>query len=100
MMWFAREACFYAVDGVRGSLEWEDCENMLLPVPHIDIQREIVKEYNTVQNRINLNEQLIQKLEEPHRIIGSGLWSLNFPSTSLRANPMKMVNLTKAVVAR
>jgi type I restriction enzyme S subunit len=68
-MWFAREACFYAVDGVRGSLEWEDCENMLLPVPHIDIQREIVKEYNTVQNRINLNEQLIQKLEETAQAI-------------------------------
>jgi type I restriction enzyme, S subunit len=36
MMWFTRsefdrEACFYAVGGVRGSLEWEDFENMKLP---------------------------------------------------------------------
>lgn len=69
MMWFTRsefdrEACFHAVGGVRGSLEWEDFENMKLPIPHIDKQREIVKEYNVIQNRIALNQQMIQKLEE------------------------------------
>ena len=74
MMWFARsefdrEACFYAVGGVRGSLEWEDFENMELPIPNVDKQREIVKEYNTIQNRINLNNQLIQKLEETAQAI-------------------------------
>jgi len=74
MMWFERsefdrEACFHAVGGVRGSLEWEDFENMQLPIPHIDKQREIVKEYNTIQNRIALNQQLIQKLEETAQAI-------------------------------
>ena len=74
MMWFTRsefdrEACFYAIGGVRGSLEWEDFENMQLPIPHPDKQREIVKEYNTVQNRININNQLIQKLEETAQAI-------------------------------
>lgn len=74
MMWFTRsefdrEACFYAIGGVRGSLEWEDFENMQLPIPHPDKQREIVKEYNTIQNRINLNNQLIQKLEETTQAI-------------------------------
>lgn len=74
MMWFERsefdrEACFHAVGGVRGSLEWEDFENMQLPIPHIDKQREIVKEYNTIQNRIVLNQQLIQKLEETAQAI-------------------------------
>ncbi|MGD9492751.1 MAG: restriction endonuclease subunit S [Bacteroidales bacterium] len=69
MMWFSRsefdrEACFNAVGGVRGSLEWEDFENMQLPVPHPDKQRETVAEYNIIQNRIKLNEQMIQKLEE------------------------------------
>lgn len=69
MMWmrrpeFDRHACFLAVGGVRGSLEWEDFLEMELPVPHIDKQREIVKEYNTIVNRIKLNEQLNQKLEE------------------------------------
>lgn len=74
MMWFERtefdrEACFHAVGGVRGSLEWEDFESMQLPIPHIDKQREIVAEYNTIQNRISLNQQLIQKLEETAQAI-------------------------------
>ena len=69
MMWFCRsefdrESCFYAVGGVRGSLEWEDFGNMKLPVPTIEKQREIVAEYQAVQKRIQINEQLIQKLEE------------------------------------
>jgi type I restriction enzyme S subunit len=42
---------------------------MQLPVPPIDKQREIVKEYNTIQNRIALNQQLIQKLEETAQAI-------------------------------
>jgi type I restriction enzyme S subunit len=69
MLWFSRsefdrEACFHAVGGVRGSLEWQDFLNMHLPVPSIEKQREIVAEYNAIENRIRLNEQLIQKLEE------------------------------------
>jgi type I restriction enzyme S subunit len=74
MMWFTRsefdrEACFHAVGGVRGSLEWEDFENLQLPIPTITKQREIVKEYNIIQNRIALNQQLIQKLEETAQAI-------------------------------
>lgn len=74
MMWFSRtefdrQASYFAVGGVRGNLPWEDFCEMQLPVPHIDIQREIVKEYNTIQNRINLNQQLIQKLEETAQAI-------------------------------
>lgn len=74
MMWFERsefdrEACFHAVGGVRGSLEWEDFENMQLPIPLPNKQREIVAEYNTVQNRIKLNDQYIQKLEETAQAI-------------------------------
>lgn len=74
MMWFERsefdrEACFHAVGGVRGSLEWEDFENLQLPIPHPNKQREIVKEYNVIQNRIALNQQLIKKLEETAQAI-------------------------------
>ena len=68
MMWFSRkefdrEASYYAVGGVRGSLTWEDFCNMQLPIPSITRQREIVSEYETLTNRIRLNEQMIQKLE-------------------------------------
>lgn len=74
MMWmsrseFDREACFYAVGGVRGSLEWEDFCNMELPVPTIEKQMEIVREYYTIVDRIKLNEQLNQKLEETAQAI-------------------------------
>ena len=79
MMWFTRsefdrEACFNAVGGVRGSLEWEDFENMQLPIPSPEKQREIVAEYNVIQNRITINNQLIAKLEESaHTVFNSYL---------------------------
>ena len=68
MMWFSRtefdrEACFYAIGGVRGSLEWEDFCDMKLPIPCIGKQREIVKEYKTIISRIQSNELMIEKLE-------------------------------------
>lgn len=74
MLWFSRsefdrEACFHAVGGVRGSLEWEDFENLQLPIPSISKQTEIVKEYNVIQSRITLNQKLIQKLEEAAQAI-------------------------------
>ena len=93
MMWFERaefdrEACFHAVGGVRGSLEWEDFESMLLPIPHIDKQREIVKEYNTIQNRIALNQQLIQKLEETAQAVYRE-WFVAFEFPDENGNPYK-----------
>ena len=69
MMWFSRsefdrEASYYAVGGVRGSLTWEDFCNMRIPVPTLSRQRELVAEYETLTRRIRLNEQMIAKLEE------------------------------------
>ena len=69
MMWFSRkefdrEASFYAVGGVRGSLTWEDFCDMTLPIPPIEQQQKIVSEYEAVTRRIRLNEQIIAKLEE------------------------------------
>ena len=68
MMWFSRsefdrEASYYAVGGVRGSLTWEDFCEMPIAVPSITRQREIVSEYETLTNRIRLNNQMIQHLE-------------------------------------
>lgn len=66
---FDREAVFYAIGGVRGSLEWSDFCDMQLPVPPIEEQRRIVSEYQTVEHRISNNEALIQKLEETAQAI-------------------------------
>ncbi len=74
MMWFSRsefdrEASYYAVGGVRGSLTWEDFCNMQLPIPSITRQREIVSEYETLTNRIRLNNQMIQYLEATAQVL-------------------------------
>ncbi len=68
MMWFRRPefdryARYISHGSVREIFEWEDMCNVSLPIPSITKQREIVAEYNTIQDRIKLNEQLIQKLE-------------------------------------
>ncbi len=74
MMWFRRPefdryARFKSHGSAREIFDWEEMCNTLLPVPHISKQREIVKEYNTILNRIKLNEQLCQKLEETSQTI-------------------------------
>jgi type I restriction enzyme S subunit len=93
MMWFTRsefdrEACFHAVGGVRGSLEWEDFCGMKLPIPSPEKQLEIVKEYNTIQNRIALNNQLITKLEETAQAIYK-LWFVDFEFPDENGMPYK-----------
>ena len=93
MMWFTRaefdrEACFYAIGGVRGSLEWEDFLVMQLPIPSITKQKEIVAEYNTIQSRIYLNQQLIQKLEETAQAIYKS-WFVDFEFPDENGKPYK-----------
>jgi len=74
MMWFSRKefdrnAWFYTDADVRGGLHWKEFCNMQLPIPSLEKQKEIVAEYNTIVNRIKLNEQLNQKLEETAQAI-------------------------------
>ncbi|MEY3498362.1 MAG: hypothetical protein RL308_31 [Bacteroidota bacterium] len=93
MMWFTRsefdrEACFHAVGGVRGSLEWDDFCGMQLPIPTIEKQREIVQEYHTIVNRISLNERLIQKLEETAQAIYKN-WFVDFEFPDENGLPYK-----------
>ena len=69
MMWFCRsefdrEACFYAVGGVRGSLTWEDFCNMKRLVPGIKPQRQIVEQYQTLETRIQNNRKRCTTLEQ------------------------------------
>lgn len=74
MMWFRRpEFDRYARFKSRGSareiFSWEEMCDVELPIPPIDQQRKIVAEYNAIQQRIKLNEQLIVKLEETAQAI-------------------------------
>lgn len=68
MMWFRRPefdryARFMSHGSVRESFHWEEMSNVELPIPSIEKQREIVCEYNVVNNYILLNKQLTKKLE-------------------------------------
>jgi len=68
MMWFRRpefdrNAWFYTDADVRGGMSKEALLDMQLPIPSITRQREIVSEYETLTNRIRLNNQMIQNLE-------------------------------------
>lgn len=74
MMWFSRKefdrnAWFYTDADVRGGLPWSSFCEIKLPVPSLEKQQEIVNEYKTIQKRIKLNENLIQKLEETAQAI-------------------------------
>lgn len=60
---FDREASFYGVGGVRGSLEWEDFCELQLPVPEIEEQQKIVDAYSVVERRIALKRQINDNLE-------------------------------------
>jgi type I restriction enzyme S subunit len=85
MMWFRRPeidryARFMSHGSAREIFDWEEMCNTLLPVPNINKQREIVKEYNIIQNRITLNQQLIHKLEETaHAIYKQWFVQFDFP---------------------
>jgi len=74
MMWFRRPefdryARFKSHGSVRELFGWAEMCDVELPIPAIEKQREIVKEYRTVVNRIRLNERLNQKLEEAAQAI-------------------------------
>jgi type I restriction enzyme S subunit len=93
MMWFRRpEFDRYARFKSHGSAhEFFDYEEMCeveLPIPSIDKQREIVKEYNTIVNRIQLNEQLNQKLEETGQAIYKQ-WFVDFEFPDKEGKPYK-----------
>ena len=67
-MWFSRpefdrNAWFYTDADVRGGMDKNAFMDIMLPIPSITRQREIVSEYETLTNRIHLNEQMIQHLE-------------------------------------
>ena len=67
-MWFKRpefdrEAAFIAVGGVRGSMPWEEFAKMKLPVPPMDKQKNIVKAYKTITDRIALKQKINDNLE-------------------------------------
>ena len=70
---FDRNAWFTTDSSVRGGFNWEDFCDLELPVPSVEKQKEIIKEYHTITDRIKLNKQLNQKLEDTAQSIYNNL---------------------------
>ena len=68
MMWFRRPefdryARFHSHGSAREIFDWSEMCDVMLPIPSIERQREIVAEYEILSKRIRLNEQMISTLE-------------------------------------
>ena len=68
MMWFRRpefdRQCWFRTDGsVRGGITWDDLCRMELPVPEIGVQKNMVKSYQAITDRIALKRKINDNLE-------------------------------------
>ena len=93
MMWFRRPefdryARFKSHGSAREIFDWDELGSTYLPVPDIDKQREIIKEYHTITNRIALNKQLIGKLEATAQAIYKQ-WFVDFEFPDENGQPYK-----------
>lgn len=73
---------------VRGGISWDTFCDMPIIIPSVEKQQEIVSEYNTIQNRIALNNQLISKLEETAQAIYKQ-WFVDFEFPDENGIPYK-----------
>ena len=72
MMWFRRpefdRQCWFRTDGsVRGGITWDDLCRMELPVPEIGVQKNMVKSYQAITDRIALKRKINDNLEAQMR---------------------------------
>ncbi|WP_375181210.1 restriction endonuclease subunit S [Chryseobacterium sp.] len=68
MMWFSRPEFdryvrFHSHGSTRETFDWEDMCEVELPIPSIEEQRQIVAQYQSIANKIKVNEQICEKLE-------------------------------------
>lgn len=59
---FDREASYYGVGGVRGSLEWEDFCEMEIPMLSLEEQKTTVASYHKIEERIKIKRQINDNL--------------------------------------
>lgn len=68
MLWFSRPefdryARFKSHGSVREVMDWDEMCKVELPVPDIEVQKNIVKAYKTITDRITLKKQINDNLE-------------------------------------
>src|SRR5690606_7127407 len=93
MMWFTRPefdryARYHSIGSVREVFDWEDMCNVELPIPSIEKQREIVAQYQAVENKIRVNEQICEKLEAAAQALYKH-WFVDFEFPNEDGKPYK-----------
>ncbi|QES88895.1 restriction endonuclease subunit S [Rhizosphaericola mali] len=93
MMWFSRPefdryARFHSHGSTRESFDWEEMCEVELPVPSIEEQHKIVDQYQSVANKIKVNEQICEKLEATAQALYNH-WFVDFEFPNEEGKPYK-----------
>ncbi len=93
MMWFSRPefdryARFHSHGSTRETFDWEDMCEVELPIPSIEEQNEIVAQYQSVENKIKVNEQICEKLEATAQALYKH-WFVDFEFPDENGKPYK-----------
>ncbi|MFC4413686.1 restriction endonuclease subunit S [Kaistella carnis] len=98
MMWFSRPefdryARYHSHGSTRETFDWADLCETELPIPSIEEQIELVKQYYTISDKIKVNEQICEKLETTaqtlykHWFVDCGNEELVFIKDYIESNP-------------
>ncbi len=93
MMWFSRPefdryARYHSIGSVREVFDWADMCEVELPIPSIEEQREIVAQYQSIANKIKVNEQICEKLEATAQALYKH-WFVDFEFPNEQGKPYK-----------
>lgn len=85
MLWFRRSefdryADFRCDSSIRGGFQWEELCEVEIPIPSIEKQKEIVAQYQAVENKIKVNEKICEKLEATAQALYKH-WFVDFDNT-------------------
>lgn len=93
MMWFSRPefdryARYHSIGSVREVFDWKDMCEVELPIPTIEEQRQIVAQYESITNKIKVNEQICEKLEATAQALYKH-WFVDFEFPNEAGKPYK-----------
>lgn len=93
MLWFRRsefdrQCWFYTDADVRGGLSLDALKSIEIRIPSIEKQREIVAQYQAVENKIKVNEQICEKLEATAQTLYKQ-WFIDFEFPNEEGKPYK-----------
>lgn len=71
LLWFKTDS------SVRGGLGWNELCDIEIPVPDLNIQKDIIRHYNQISDAIKIKEKLNNNLEQQAQAIFSNSFELN-----------------------